>query len=164
MAELLEAALPHALLFDPEVVGACLRAILGRIDAPEDFQNIPLWRTLTVQTARLLRQSYGRDLIVPMTIARPDYFEEVTGGLRRVDPDFHHFCLTARPETLYARLSARGHGPGAWPWRQVARCVAAFEDPRFARHIAVDATPPGEVAASILKAVYRRTGREVWVR
>jgi hypothetical protein len=164
VAELLVAALPHALLFDPEVVGAGLRAIVGRIDAPDDFQDIPLWRTLTVQTARLLRQSYGRDLIVPMTIARPDYFAEVTDGLRRVDADFHHFCLTARPETLCARLAARGHGPGTWPWRQVARCVAAFEDPRFARHIAVDGASPEDVAAAILDSVGRRTGRGARVR
>ena len=155
VAEGLAARLPNSLLFDPEEVGYFLRAVLRPIDHPDDFQHLPLWRTLTVQTAGLLRATYGRDLIMPMTIWHRPYFAEVIGGLRALDPDFHHFCLTARPETLQARLRGRGDAPGGFAWNHIACCVAAFPDPLFARQIPTDNRTPGDLIAAILDAVGR---------
>ncbi len=39
-----------ALLFDPELLGALLRQLLPPELQREDFQDIPLWRRLTVST------------------------------------------------------------------------------------------------------------------
>lgn len=153
VAERLTARLPNSLLYDPEIVGAALRQIVEPLDYPEDFQDIPLWRPLTVATARMLRASYGRDLVIPMTIWRADYFEEIVGALRRSEPDVHHFCLTARAETIYARLRERGAGPGWWEWERVERCVAAFQCPLFARHLPTDDKTPDELVEQVLSAV-----------
>ena len=56
-----------------------------------------------------------------MTIARPDYFAEVTDGTTgtgcRLPPLLPH---SAAGNALCAPLDQpRGHGPGTWPWRQV---------------------------------------------
>lgn len=153
VAERLVARLPGSLLYDPELVGASLRRIVQAIDSPEDFQDIPLWRPLTVATARMLRETYERDLIIPMTIWRADYFEEIVGTLRRSEPELYHFCLTARAETIYARLRERGAEPGWWEWERVERCVNAFHSPFFARHLPTDDKTLEEIVQEILAVV-----------
>jgi hypothetical protein len=153
LAERLVARLPNSLLYDPELVGAALRQIVKPIDYPDDFQDIPLWPSLTLETARLLRERYGCDLVIPMTIWRVDYFEQIVGALRRSEPDVYHFCLTASAETIYGRLRERGAGPGWWEWERVERCAAAFQSPLFARHLATDDKTPDALVAEILMAV-----------
>src|SRR5579863_6999232 len=82
LAELLVERVENSLLFDAEEVGICLSHIVQPIVAFDDFQDLPMWRTLTVETAKQLRQTYGRTLIMPMTIWHRPYFEEVMAGLR----------------------------------------------------------------------------------
>ena len=72
VAERLVGRLPGSLLFDAELVGSFLRRIVTPIENPADFQDLALWRSLTVTIARDLRATYGCALIMPMTIAHPD--------------------------------------------------------------------------------------------
>ena len=137
------------LLFDAELVGYFLRHIVTPIENPTDFQDLALWRSLTVTTAQQLRATYGRTLIMPMTIWRLDYFNEVVGGLRAIEPALRHFTLTARSETLEARIQQSGE---AMDWRLAhkARCTTALAAPDFAAHIATDDKTPDEIAADIM--------------
>ena len=61
--------LPGYLLFDAELVGQVLRHIVAPIENPTDFQDLTLWRSLTVTTAQQLCATYDRTLIMPMTIS-----------------------------------------------------------------------------------------------
>ncbi len=142
--------LPDSLIFDPEEVGILARKILAPIELCEDFQDHALWRRLVVTTAAELLASYRRTLIMPMTIWHLPYFDEVVGGLRRIEPDFHHVCLTAPVEIIQQRLQRRGGIPGDWAWVRAERCCAAFRSPRFARQISAEAAMPEELAATIL--------------
>ena len=79
LAEELSARLPDAMTFDPEEVGLMLRH--GVTPSPSgDFQDLPFWRSLTVATVLELRKHYGRTLLVPMTLVRAEYVEDVFGG------------------------------------------------------------------------------------
>ena len=152
VAERLAQRLPNSLLFDAEEVGYFLRRVVAPIEQPDDFQHLPMWRALTITTARLLQETYGRALIMPMTIWRAAYFEEVTGGLRAFEPAFHHFCLTASEQTLIERLRGRGDRPEvlAWCLEQARHCLAAFPSPAFAQHIATDGQTPDALVEEIL--------------
>jgi tRNA uridine 5-carbamoylmethylation protein Kti12 len=77
-AHLLAARLPQAIVYDPEVMGSYLQYLLKTIDPVDDFQDYVLWRTMTVEVARLLRATYQRSLIVPMTVTRRDYYDDMT--------------------------------------------------------------------------------------
>jgi hypothetical protein len=153
-AELLVPRLYHSMLYDPEIVGTGLAHIARPIEKFEDFQDLTAWRPLVVETARVLKQVYGRTLVMPMTIWHRPYFEEITAGLRQVDPHLYHFCLTAREETLYARLEQRQHEHTAeslaWIRERFQRCVTAFESPAFATHIPTDEKSPAEIVEEIL--------------
>jgi hypothetical protein len=161
VAERLAQRIPNSLLFDAEEVGYFLRKVVAPIEKPDDFQHLPLWRALTVTTARGLQERYGRTLIMPMTIWRAAYFDEVIGGLRAFEPDLYHFCLTATEQTLHARLRGRGDRPEvfAWCWEQAQHCLPAFQSPAFAVHIATDGKTPAALVEEILARLpARKTG------
>ncbi len=157
IAQSLNATLPNSLIFDPEQVGFVVRKIPARLRKPEentdDFQDIALWRTLTIMTAATLCRVSRRDLIVPMTLANPSYFDEIRTAFAQIDRQLYHFCLTASVEMIHARLLARGDGPDSWAWRQTERCVQTLASPQFAVHVDAENKTPEEIAARILKAL-----------
>lgn len=152
VAERLAERIPNSLLFDAEMAGYYLRAVVAPVEKPDDFQHLPMWRTLTVTTAQWLQERYGRTLIMPMTIWRAAYFDEVIGGLRAFEPDLRHFCLTATEETLTGRLRGRGDSPEvlAWCLEQARHCLPAFQSPLFAEQIATDDQAPDALVDRML--------------
>ncbi len=150
-AQALVAQVPHSMIFDPEEVGFFLRNILKEIDPqPDDFQHYALWRTLVIDTAKLLQQQYKRHLIMPMTIWREEYFKEITDGLKSLTSEFYHFCLVAPEKTIRERLLARGEQPGSWAEQQARHCVEAFNSPAFETRIDTTNKTAKEVTAQII--------------
>ena len=47
----------------------------------DDFQDLASWRELVVATALSLRKHHADTLIVPMSLLRDDYRDEILGGL-----------------------------------------------------------------------------------
>ena len=156
VATRLHQQLPDSILFDPEEVGFFLSKVLRPIDQPDDFQHYAMWRSLVVITAQQMRETYGRDLIMPMTIWHPPYFEEVIGGLRKIEPEFHHVCLTAPLATIQQRLLQRGDGPGAWNWNRAELCCTAFQASLFETKIPTDSASPDDITKDILDIVKHR--------
>ena len=157
IAELLVQRLHHSMLYDPEIVGTGLAYIVKPIETFTDFQDLTAWRPLVLETARVLKQVYGRTLVIPMTLWHRPYFEEICDGLRQVDPHLYHFCLTARKETLLKRLAQRQHEHTEqaliWIQERFNRCIAAFESPIFAIQIPTDEKNPKEIVEEILARV-----------
>ncbi|HEY7414643.1 MAG TPA: AAA family ATPase [Ktedonobacteraceae bacterium] len=153
-AELLVQRFYHSMLYDPEIVGLGLAAIVKPLETFTDFQDLTAWRPLVIETARVLKQVYGRTLVIPMTLWHRPYFEEITDGLRQIDPHLFHFCLTARKETLLKRLAQRRHEHTeqalTWIQERFDPCIAAFASPVFAVHIPTDEKTPEEVVTEIL--------------
>lgn len=92
-----------------------------------------------------------------MTLWHRPYFEEISDGLRQIDPHFYHFCLTARKETLLKRLAQRQHEHTeqalTWIQERFNRCIAAFEAPVFAFQIPTDEKNPEEIVEEILARI-----------
>lgn len=155
IAEMLVQYIGDSMLFDAEEVGYFLRHILKDVEQTNDFQDLTMWRPLVVTTARLLRETYGRMLIMPMTIWNRAYFNEVVGELRQFEPQLHHFCLTARKETLIARLQQRDTSPESFAWcmERNEQAVKAFQSPVFAQEIETDEMTPQEIVSVILSNV-----------
>jgi len=150
LAEELKRRRPDWLLFDPEEVGAMLRRVIGEEHPVDDFQDYLAWRRLVVETARSLRLDTGRDLLMPICLWSPDYFGEVTQGLRDVDPDFRHVCLVAPPEVVRQRLRQRGDTEPGWAYERVDGCCASHASAQFAVHL--DATRPTSALADEIVA------------
>ncbi len=149
VARALRRRLPGALLLDPEQIGFLLRRITP-IPAGGDFQDLPLWRRLTIETAAGLAEA-GAPLIVPMTLARRGYLDEILGGLHERGVDVRHFTLTASPRTLRFRLLKRLAWPASlrWTLAQIDRCTAELAKPDYSEHIPTDGRRIAEIAEEI---------------
>ncbi|ABR64379.1 hypothetical protein GOC91_14875 [Sinorhizobium medicae] len=71
LAEKLHERRPVFLNFDPEKIGFLVKATVPK-PASGDFQDLPLWRGLTIAALREIRKHYSQDIIVPIAaVHRP---------------------------------------------------------------------------------------------
>lgn len=157
VANVLIERIPGAILYDPEEVGAMLRNVLSPIEKHHDFQDYQLWPKMSVEMARMIRTEYDRSLVIPMTVWNRERFEQVTDGLRDIDPDLSCFRLTAPEETLKHRILSRPDEEGSHEW-----CMAHLEvgleasrDPAFGTEINTNGREPEEIADEILQIADR---------
>lgn len=159
VAELLATEWSNSLLFDPEEVGFMMTAILKESQFKNEFRDrpfleIPLWRQLIPVVAQNLQQHYAPNLIVPMTMYHAEYFKEVVEGLRQVDPEVRHFCLTAPLEVIHERLRKRGdQEEGGWAFQQTEASLEAFKSDVFEEKISAVEKTPEQIEQYILSQV-----------
>lgn len=152
VAGLLAQRWPRATVFDPEHLGYLLRTWQPADAEVADFQDLPVWRRLVRETAAGLLRDFHRPLIVPMTLLKPAYFDEIVGGLRADGIDVRHFCLTASRDEMLARVAGRGDG-GEWFPTKFDEYEPYLFDDRFATHVSASGRDAADVFSDILAAL-----------
>ncbi|MFJ2767046.1 NUDIX domain-containing protein [Streptomyces sp. NPDC087300] len=106
--ELIE-LIPNSTLLDPEVIGGALPHLLPpkRLSEVSDYQDLPIWRRLVVDTAAALLAEVGGVLVVPMTLLRQEYRDEIFGGLASRRISVRHVLLAPDETILRARITGR---------------------------------------------------------
>ncbi|MEU1852170.1 NUDIX domain-containing protein [Streptomyces sp. NPDC019990] len=106
--ELIE-LIPNSTLFDPEVIGGALAHLLPakHLAAVGDFQDLPIWRRLVIDTAAALLAELGGTLVVPMTLLRQEYRDEIFGGLAARRIPVSHILLAPAETILRERIAGR---------------------------------------------------------
>jgi 8-oxo-dGTP pyrophosphatase MutT (NUDIX family)/predicted kinase len=106
--ELIE-LIPNSTLFDPEVIGTALAHLLPpkRLAEAGDVQDLPIWRRLVIDTAAAMLGELGGTLVVPMTLLRQDYRDEIFGGLAARRIAVRHVLLAPAETILRERIAAR---------------------------------------------------------
>jgi 8-oxo-dGTP pyrophosphatase MutT (NUDIX family) len=101
--------IPNSTLFDPELIGGGLRCLLPqkRLAEVSDYQDLPIWRRLVVDAAAALLADLGGVLVVPMTLLRQEYRDEIFGGLASRRIPVRHVLLRPEETILRARIAAR---------------------------------------------------------
>ncbi|WP_406010489.1 NUDIX domain-containing protein [Streptomyces sp. NBC_00637] len=101
--------IPNSTLFDPEVIGGALPHLLPpkRLAEVGDFQDLPIWRRLVIDTAAALLAELGGTLVVPMTLLRQEYRDEIFGGLAARRIPVRHVLLAPGETILRERIAAR---------------------------------------------------------
>lgn len=148
--------IPNCMTYDPEIVGTFLRYLTDGIRAPHeetgDFQDITLWPMLTIVTAEHLFRQYRRSLIVPMTIANPEYLKTIKNGLGAISPPLYHFCLVTSLDTIQQRLQSREEDT-PWAWKKAQEYEPLFGDRRYSVHIDTEGVTIASVAGQIEKYI-----------
>ncbi|MFS0701757.1 AAA family ATPase [Cellulomonas sp. 179-A 4D5 NHS] len=159
LAEELRGRLPDALVYDPEDVGLLLWRWLP---AGGDFQHLPSWRELVVATALSLRRHHAQTLVVPMSLVRDAYRDEILGGLADAGEDVLHVFLEADVAVLRERLDARARAlrPDSPGWEPGAVAMglpplaeavtAAGRQPSGTLLLRSDRLTPAELADAVL--------------
>ncbi|WP_329561877.1 NUDIX hydrolase [Kitasatospora sp. NBC_01266] len=98
--------LPGSTLFDPEGIGDYLRGVLPRRRLAEvgDYQDLPAWRRLVPEAAATVLAEVPGTLVVPMTLLREAYRDEIFGALAARGLTVHHFVLHAEETILRERI------------------------------------------------------------
>ena len=165
LAQELHRRLPDAVVYDPEDVGLMLWKWM-RPDG--DFQHLPSWRELVVATALSLRRHHAETLIVPMSLIRDAYRDQILGDLAAAGEEVLHVFLKADAGVLRERLNARVTHPGR-VWDQAARefgltpvdeaVAAAARQPDGTLLLRSDRLTPAELADEVLARAGLRQAR-----
>lgn len=118
--------LPHSYVYDPENAGFFIRDNLPAGLGLDDFQDFPMWRSFNLEMLDYSAARYDSHIIVPMTITRRAYYDEIVGALAQRH-EVRHIILRAGRDTLRRRLASRLERPGSWGHQQIDRCLRAFE-------------------------------------
>lgn len=163
--ELIE-LIPNSTLFDPEVIGGEIPHLLPakRLAEVGDYQDLPIWRRLVIDTAAAMLAELGGTLVVPMTLLRQEYRDEIFGGLAARRIPVHHVLLAPDETILRERIANREVPPDLpdgemrirqWSYDHIEPYQAAL-----ASWLATDAHPidngaltPHQTAARIAEAV-----------
>ncbi|RKT03226.1 ADP-ribose pyrophosphatase YjhB (NUDIX family) [Streptomyces sp. 3211.6] len=110
----LVALLPDSTLYDPELIGEALCRLLPgkRLAEVDDHQDLPSWRRLVVDAAAALLAEVGGVLVVPMTLLRQEYRDEIFGALAARRIPVRHVLLAPAETILRERIARRGKGAG----------------------------------------------------
>jgi hypothetical protein len=152
IARVLVSRLPRAVLYDPEIVGIALQraARLAGMKVA-DFQDLRLWRRLTIIGLRVVRL-FWPNVVVPMAFSNFAYLEEIRAGISRFESCQLHCCLVAPIEVVRQRLQNRRAGAldAAWQDLRAAECCNVHGDDVFAIHIDAAERSVAEIADEIL--------------
>ena len=128
LANLLHQEIPNSILYDPELLGDFFQENLPKAVCPEDFQDYPIWRQTTVQIIRDLATKTGQVIIVPMTVFKKEYCQEIIEQGLIEDMCVQHYILVAEKETILDRLNKRTQENNNWALKHLDNCLQAFED------------------------------------
>jgi 8-oxo-dGTP pyrophosphatase MutT (NUDIX family)/predicted kinase len=105
--------IPASTLYEPEVLGGCLRQLLPekRLQEVTAYQELPMWRRLVVETAAALLDEVGGVLVAPMTLLRQEYRDEIFGGLAARGIEVRHVLLEPGETILRERIATRRDYP-----------------------------------------------------
>ncbi|MEV4945643.1 NUDIX domain-containing protein [Streptomyces sp. NPDC053755] len=158
--------IPNSTLYDPELIGGAMSWLLPqkRLAEVNDFQDLPIWRRMVVDTAAALLAEVGGVLVVPMTLLRQEYRDEIFGGLAARRIEVRHVLLAPDETILRERILARtpdGSDPEAlervrrWSLDHIEPFRAARADWLDADAYAVDtsALSVAEAAATVAEAL-----------
>ncbi|MBC2864553.1 NUDIX domain-containing protein [Streptomyces mexicanus] len=159
--------IPNSTLFDPEVIGGALTHPLlppKHLAEVGDFQDLPIWRRLVIDTAAALLAELGGTLVVPMTLLRQDYRDEIFGGLAARRITVRHILLAPAETILRERIAGREVPPGLpdgdlrirqWAYDHIESYRAALASwlAADAHLIDTSALTPYETAVRIAEAV-----------
>ena len=122
----LKRRLDDAFVYDPENMGYFIRANIPASLHKPDFQDHEQWRSFNYEMLRYLSASCDSTIIVPMTILKPEYYDEIADRLIRDGFQLKHYILYAERRTLEKRLSKRLEHGDTWAKANIDRCIRAF--------------------------------------
>ncbi|WP_328540108.1 NUDIX hydrolase [Streptomyces sp. NBC_00344] len=163
--------IPNSTFYDPEVLGGALRLLLPqkRLAEVSDYQDLPIWRRMVVDTAAALLAEVGGVLVVPMTLLRQEYRDEIFGGLAARRVPVCHVLLTTEETILRERIAEREEVPGdpeagarerQWAYEHIEPYAAALEWLTADAHVVDNsALAPAATAERIAEALRTGTAR-----
>jgi predicted kinase len=149
-ADRLAALIPDGRVFDPETVGAMLRANLA--DRPvSDFQDWPAWPPLVAAALIEITRMTGQNVIAPQTVLKREHLDQVLVPLRVAGLEVFQVLLDADEAVLRSRIEGSDEAM-AWQLDHLDEYKAARSWMAEMADLVVDtvASTPPQIARRIL--------------
>ncbi len=143
--------LPGSYVFDPENFGFFLRKNTPKSLHLPDFQDEPLWRETNAKLLRYLAKRHEGVLIVPMTVTRAAYLEELLSLAVADGVPVKKYALLAKRPVIVRRIKRRGPRKDSWALGKLDECLSALADPVFGEPVYTDRLSIAETAEEIAR-------------
>lgn len=151
VAEVICKKLRAAHLYDPEQVGYFLwNSFPEEMRGKGNFQHIPIWRELNQKILHYINRNYRGTIVVPMTIYKKQYYDEIIGKLSKEKVEIRHFILSAQKQTIINRLKQRGESENSWAAQHIDKCIKAFQNEICGEIIDTESKSVEEIASLII--------------
>ncbi|HEL2195045.1 TPA: AAA family ATPase [Streptococcus suis] len=149
LANILHKRIENSYLYDPELLGDFLQHQLPQTVCPEDFQDYSVWRQSTYKIVFDLATKTDKIIIIPMTIYKKEYYQEIIQQLIQDKIPLEHYILLADKTTILERLDNRVN-EDIWAKRHLDVCLKSFESQIPGQRLNTDSLKPEDVAKEIL--------------
>ncbi|HEL1702798.1 TPA: AAA family ATPase [Streptococcus suis] len=151
LANILHKRIENSYLYDPELLGDFLQHQLPQTVCPEDFQDYSIWRQTTYKIVFDLATKTDKIIIIPMTIYKKEYYQEIIQQLIQDKIPLEHYILLADKTTILERLDNRVNEDNIWAKRHLDVCLKSFESQIPGQRLNTDSLKPEDVAREIKK-------------
>lgn len=154
IAKKLQEKINNSYLYDPENLGAFFMNNLPPALQFHDFQDYLEWRQWNTAMLLKLNREFSGTIIVPMSLYKKEYFEEIVGGLRGGGVNLKHFVLEVSKQELIHRLELREKSssiPAAWGLSKLAEALEFYEKIKDSEKVNNENGTVDEVVANILR-------------
>ncbi|MEM7538779.1 MAG: tunicamycin resistance protein [Chloroflexota bacterium] len=133
VSNLLVNQIADAHILDPEDIGELIRKTFPET-RKMDYQDLAMWRTLTVHFIQESKRQFSSPLIIPMTLVVPEYLNEIFTGITNSKTSLFHFFLQTEKEELAKRIQSQvivqndpkqDEAVRQWRLAQIDRCYSA---------------------------------------
>ncbi|MFT4147803.1 MAG: tunicamycin resistance protein [Micrococcaceae bacterium] len=143
--------LSEAYVFDPELIGHAFKKGAPK-EFPEDYQDYPLWRETVYQHLKHL-STFDSPILVPMTIYKPESYQDIILRLKNDGVELHHFILDASKATVNSRLLKRFDFGKTWARKKLPEVMQVFQHDIKGTKIRVDNLSPEQTANVIIDKI-----------
>jgi hypothetical protein len=146
--------LPDSFVYDPEKIGYFIRKNSPKETHKPDFQDYEMWRSFNYAMLKQISHDFAGTIIVPMTIVKRRYYNEIIQKLIDDGIELQHYILYADKPTIIKRLNKRLARGETWAKAQIDRCIHAFNTDITEEKIITD----NRSVDSIVEEIARRSG------
>nr|WP_317913272.1 AAA family ATPase [Carnobacterium maltaromaticum] len=150
VSNLLNQTIKNSKIYDPEIVGEALSKLIPITIQLTDFQDYPEWREWNKSLLSKISSDFEGTLIVPMTIYKKEYYDEIILTLITEGIDVKHFLLEVSKEEIVNRLRNRNDGTFEWGKSKIDDILESCNEIDFTAIISNDQENPKKAANDIL--------------
>ena len=127
VSNILNKSIKNSAIYDPEAIGDTISNLVPKNMRLEDFQDYPEWRRWNKELLKSISSNYGGILIVPMTLYKKAYYDDIIGSLIKEGIEIRHFLLKVSKEEILNRLESRNDGTLGWGKSKVDEILIGFD-------------------------------------
>lgn len=126
VSNMLSKKIENSKIYDPELIGEVISKLHPDKLQLSDYQDYSEWREWNRNLLSKLSSSFEGTIIVPMTVYKKDYYDEITLSLIKKGISVKHFLLEVSKEEILNRLRNRDDGTFEWGKSNVDEILESY--------------------------------------